>query len=54
MRQAGILLANIHQEIAKMIKPGMTTLEIDAYVEKVLKENGRRRDGVGEDQETTA
>ena len=40
MRQAGILLANIHQEIAKMIKPGMTTLEIDAYVEKVLKENG--------------
>ena len=40
MRQAGILLASIHQEIAKMIKPGMTTLEIDAYVEKVLKENG--------------
>lgn len=40
MRQAGILLANIHQDIAKMIKPGMTTLEIDAYVEKVLKENG--------------
>jgi len=40
MRQAGILLANIHQEIAKMIKPGMTTLEIDAFVEKVLKENG--------------
>jgi len=40
MRKAGILLASIHQEIARIIKPGITTMEIDAYVEKLMKENG--------------
>ncbi|MGM9929655.1 MAG: type I methionyl aminopeptidase [Bacillus sp. (in: firmicutes)] len=40
MDQAGTLLASIHKEIAKMIKPGVTTMQIDALVEKLLKENG--------------
>lgn len=40
MRKAGILLATIHQEIKKMIKPGMTTLEIDAFVEQYMADHG--------------
>jgi methionyl aminopeptidase len=40
MHEAGKLLASCHKEIAKMIKPGVTTLEIDAFVEKYLKKHG--------------
>ena len=40
MAKAGKILAAVHREIAKMIKPGVTTLEIDQFVEKFLKENG--------------
>lgn len=40
MRKAGEILANIHKEIAKMIKPGITTMEIDRFVEDYLKEEG--------------
>lgn len=40
MREAGRLLANCHKEIAKRIKPGVTTFEIDQFVEKYLKEHG--------------
>ncbi|WP_232697848.1 type I methionyl aminopeptidase [Brevibacillus daliensis] len=40
MREAGILLATIHQEIAKMIKPGITTWEIDQFAERFMKEHG--------------
>jgi len=40
MHKAGQLLANCHKEIAKMIKPGITTLEIDAFVEQYLKKHG--------------
>lgn len=36
MHEAGKLLAACHQEIAKMIKPGITTLEIDRFVEEYL------------------
>lgn len=39
MQEAGKILAAIHKEIAKMIKPGITTLEIDAFVEKFLNEH---------------
>jgi len=39
MKQAGIILANLHKEIAKMIKPGITTMEIDDFVEEYLKQN---------------
>ncbi len=39
MKEAGIILANIHKGIKKMIKPGITTMEIDEYVERVLEEN---------------
>lgn len=40
MHKAGQLLANCHKEIAKRIKPGVTTLEIDVFVEAYLKKHG--------------
>ena len=40
MRKAGILLATIHQELKELIKPGITTLEIDAWVEKYMADHG--------------
>ena len=40
MKKAGEILANTHKEIAKMIKPGVSTEEIDQFVEEYLKEQG--------------
>lgn len=40
MHEAGKLLALTHKEIAKIIRPGITTLEIDAFVERFLHEHG--------------
>lgn len=40
MHKAGQLLANCHKEIAKMIKPGVTTLEIDKFVDEYLAKHG--------------
>lgn len=37
MKKAGEILANCHKEIAKIIKPGVSTLEIDQFVEEYLK-----------------
>lgn len=39
MKVAGELLANVHKEISKIIKPGITTMEIDEFVEDYLKKN---------------
>lgn len=40
MKHAGEILAQVHKEIAKMIKPGISTMEIDRFVEEFLKEKG--------------
>lgn len=40
MHEAGKLLAACHKEVAKLIKPGVTTLEIDAFVDNYLKKHG--------------
>lgn len=40
MDKAGDLLVAVHKEIAKMIRPGISTMEIDAFVEKYLKDHG--------------
>lgn len=40
MEEAGKLLASCHKEISKMMKPGVTTKEIDNFVEKYLADNG--------------
>ncbi|WP_392396841.1 type I methionyl aminopeptidase [Paenibacillus senegalimassiliensis] len=40
IRDAGIILAECHQGIAKLIGPGITTMEIDAFVESFLAKRG--------------
>ncbi|GGB62886.1 type I methionyl aminopeptidase [Virgibacillus dakarensis] len=40
MQKSGDLLVQCHKEIAKMIKPGITTMEIDTFVEKFLARHG--------------
>ncbi|WP_442601577.1 type I methionyl aminopeptidase [Paenibacillus sp. KN14-4R] len=40
MGKAGELLVSCHKELSKMIKPGVTTLEIDQFVEKYLAKHG--------------
>lgn len=47
MAKAGRILASCHKEIRKMIKPGITTLEIDAFVEKYLNERGAKAEQKG-------
>lgn len=40
MAKAGELLASCHKEIAKRIRPGVTTWEIERFVEKYLQRHG--------------
>lgn len=40
MREAGMILAALHKEIAKIIKPGISTMEIDRFVEEYLEARG--------------
>lgn len=40
MKKAGEILANIHKEIAKMIRPGISTKDIDIFVEEYLAKVG--------------
>lgn len=40
MREAGRILAACHKEIAKMIQPGITTWEIEEFVEEFLQKHG--------------
>ncbi len=40
MKKAGQLLARCHQELSQLIQPGLTTKEIDEWVESFLKEHG--------------
>ncbi len=40
MKKAGEILAACHKEIARLIKPGITTWEIEEFVERFLKERG--------------
>ena len=39
MKKAGEILASCHKEIAKMVRPGITTYEIDQFTEKFLKKH---------------
>ncbi|WP_416197518.1 MAG: type I methionyl aminopeptidase [Sporanaerobacter sp.] len=40
MQKAGEILANCHKEIAKIIKPGISTIEIDEFAEEYMKKHG--------------
>jgi methionyl aminopeptidase len=40
MKEAGKLLASVHKKLRKIIKPGVTTWEIDQFVEDYLMKHG--------------
>ena len=40
MREAGRILAEVHNELGKIIEPGITTLEIDKMGEKLIRSYG--------------
>ncbi|MDQ0175638.1 type I methionyl aminopeptidase [Bacillus chungangensis] len=40
MKKSGELLASIHKEIAKMMRPGLTTWDIEVFVDDYLKKHG--------------
>lgn len=40
MRQAGKIVATVLKEISDIVKPGMTTADLDAYAEKRIRELG--------------
>ena len=40
MKKSGEILAGLHREIAKMIKPGISTMDIDRFVEEYLEARG--------------
>ncbi|MBD2130579.1 type I methionyl aminopeptidase [Microcoleus sp. ZQ-A2] len=40
MRQAGKIVATVLKEISEMVQPGMTTLDLDIYAEKRIREMG--------------
>jgi len=47
MRRAGQVVAECHRRIARMIKPGVTTMEINRLVEEVMAEYGARPYQIG-------
>lgn len=42
MKEAGRIVALVHQKMAEVIKPGITTLELDAIAEKIIVDHGAR------------
>jgi methionyl aminopeptidase len=40
MRESARIVATVLKEVSEMMKPGMTTLEVDAYAEKRIREMG--------------
>ncbi|MBS3680573.1 type I methionyl aminopeptidase [Ornithinibacillus massiliensis] len=40
MQKAADILVQVHKEIAKMIRPGISTMEIDTFVDRFLEEHG--------------
>ena len=40
MRTAGKLLEEVHNELAAFVKPGISTLDIDRYGDKLISERG--------------
>ena len=47
MQAAADILVACHKEISKMIKPGITTLEIDAFAEDFIRKNGAVPEQIG-------
>ncbi len=40
IRESSLLVAKTHAEVAKLIRPGITTLELDAIAEEFIRDNG--------------
>ena len=40
MRAAGRLVAQVREELRRMARPGVTTLELDAAAEKMIRDAG--------------
>ena len=40
MREAGRILAMVHQELGKQIRPGMSTLDVDRIGEEMIRSCG--------------
>ena len=40
MRQAGKILASVHEELGKALRPGMSTMDIDRLGEKLIRSHG--------------
>ena len=40
MRQSGKIVATVLKEISELVKPGMTTADLDVYAEKRIREMG--------------
>lgn len=40
MRESGRLLAHVHEELAKVIRPGISTMDIDRVCEKIIRSYG--------------
>ena len=40
MREAGKMLEEVHNKLADFIKPGISTLEIDQFGEKAIRDLG--------------
>ncbi|NIK78878.1 methionyl aminopeptidase [Paenibacillus castaneae] len=47
MKKAGEILAACHRELAQLIKPGMTTMEIDQFAEKFMRAQGAIPEQIG-------
>lgn len=47
MRKAGRIVAAFHQAIVDMIRPGVTTLDIESFAVRFLKENGANAYTIG-------
>ncbi|MFQ9924024.1 MAG: type I methionyl aminopeptidase [Beduini sp.] len=42
MREAGRIVALVHQKMAEVIRPGITTLELNAIAEKIILDHGAK------------
>ncbi len=42
MREAGRIVALVHQKMAEVIRPGVTTLELNAIAEKIILDHGAK------------
>ena len=40
MRHAGHVVGLVHQELAKWLKPGLTTEQVSDFCEKIIRKNG--------------